>query len=471
MTDEIWRLSATQLADRIRWKAVSAREAAQAALDRLAQVNPSINAVVECRPEEVLADADAIDARIARGEDPGPLAGVPVTTKVNADQKGFATTNGLTLQKDLVATEDNPVIANLRRAGAVLLGRTNTPAFSLRWFTSNRLHGATINPRNPAITPGGSSGGAGAAVAAGIGQLAHGTDIAGSIRYPAYANGVHGLRTSLGRVPQWNPSGPDRAIGPQLMAVSGPLGRTIADLRLGLQAMAAKDARDPWWIPAPLEGPPRSKLAALCLRPDGVAIVPEVEAALQDAGRRLEAAGWTVEPTEDIPSFRQATELLMRLWLGDGFDMFARAVEQEGDPGALSVLAAFRRIAPAMEPDVVARALQARLAHARAWSLLLDRYAVVVLPVSAELPFPNDLDLEGDAGFDRVYAAQLVQTGLPLMGLPGLTVSTGLVGRTPVGVQVVAARYREDLCLLAGEAIEAGGVPPAPVDPVPARAG
>src|SRR3954469_7026453 len=132
MSEEIWRLSATQLADRIRWKAVSAREASQAALDRLERGNPAINAVVNCRPEEVLADAAAIDARLARGEDPGPLAGVPVTIKVNMDQKGFATTNGLTLQRDLIASEDNPVVANLRRAGAVLLGRTNTPAFSLR---------------------------------------------------------------------------------------------------------------------------------------------------------------------------------------------------------------------------------------------------------------------------------------------------------------------------------------------------
>ncbi len=459
---DIWRLSASQLADRIRWKAVSAREAAQSALDRLDAVNPAINAVVEHRPEEVFAQADAIDARIARGEDVGPLSGVPITIKVNADQEGYATTNGLTLQRDLIATADSPVVANLRRAGAVLLGRTNTPAFSLRWFTDNKLHGRTLNPRDRSRTPGGSSGGAAAATAAGIGHLAHGTDIAGSIRYPAYACGIHGLRPSLGRVPAWNSSGPDRTIGPQLMAVSGPIGRTIDDLRLGLEAMSEPDARDPWYLPVPLEGPPRANLAALCLRPGGMPIVPEVEAALKDAGRRLEAAGWEVELVDDVPSMRESTELNFKLWLGDSFDAFSALVEREGDQGALAVLAGFKRLVPDLPPDVVAKALQARMPITRAWSLFLDRYSVLLVPVSGELPFPQDLDL---TAFDRVLEAQLVQTGLPVMGLPGLTVSTAMAGQTTTGVQIIAARFREDLCLRAGEAIEAGGTPPSPVDP------
>jgi amidase len=459
---DLWRLSATQLADRIRWKAVSARDAAKSALDRLDAVNPAINAVVEHRPDEVLAQADAIDARIARGEDVGPLGGVPVTIKVNADQEGYATTNGLKLQRDLIAKADSPVVANLRRAGAVLLGRTNAPAFSLRWFTDNQLHGCTLNPRDPTRTPGGSSGGAAAAVAAGIGHLAHGTDIAGSIRYPAYACGIHGLRPSLGRVPAWNSSAPDRTIGPQLMAVSGPIGRTIDDLRLGLEAMSAPDARDPWYMPVPLDGPPRPRLAALCLRPGGMPIVPEVEAALKDAGRRLEAAGWTVELVDDVPSLHDSTELNCKLWLGDGFDAFHALVEREGDPGAIAVLDGFKRLVPDMPPDVVAKALQARMPITRAWSLLLDRYAVLLVPVSGELPFPQDLDL---TDFDRVLKAQLVQTGLPVMGLPGLTVSTAMAGQTTTGVQIIAARFREDLCLLAGEAIEAGGTPPSPIDP------
>src|SRR3954447_26200846 len=292
---DLWRLSAADLASLIKSKKLSAKEAAQAALARLDAVNPKINAVVDHRPDEVLAQAAAIDASIARGEDAGPLAGVPMTVKVNIDQQGFATTNGVTLQRDAVAKTNSPVIDNLRKAGAVILGRTNCPAFSYRWFTTNLIHGDTKNPRDASITPGGSSGGAGAAVAAGIGHIAHGTDIAGSIRYPAYACGVHGLRPTVGRVAAFNAALPERTIGPQISAVSGPLARSIDDLRIALAAMAQGDARDPWWVPAPLEGLAREKRAALCLRPDGLEIVPEVAAAVTDAGKRLQRAGWTVE--------------------------------------------------------------------------------------------------------------------------------------------------------------------------------
>src|ERR1700693_2487164 len=234
--EDLWRLSAADIAALIGSKKVSAKEVAQAALARLDAVNPAINAVVDHRPADVLAQAAGIDAAIARGENLGSLAGVPVTVKVNIDQQGFATTNGLKLQRDVIARTNSPVIDNWCKAGAVILGRTNCPAFSYRWFTTNLMHGDTRNPRDASITPGGSSGGAGAAVASGIGHIAHGTDIAGSIRYPAYACGVHGLRPTLGRVAAFNASLPDRTIGPQISAVSGPLARTGGDLRLALAA-------------------------------------------------------------------------------------------------------------------------------------------------------------------------------------------------------------------------------------------
>jgi len=463
---EIWRLSATELARLIRNREVSAREAAEAALARLDAVNGALNAVVAHRPDEVRAQADAIDAALARGEAIGPLGGVPVTIKVNVDQQGFATTNGVTLQRDWIAASNNPVVDNLRKAGAVLLGRTNTPAFSYRWFTSNLLHGHTKNPHDPSITPGGSSGGAASALAAGIGHIAHGTDIAGSIRYPAYACGVHGLRPTIGRVPAFNASSPERPIGPQITAVSGPLARTIADVRLGLAAMAQPDPRDPWYVPAPLEGPQVERRVALCLRPDGLVIAPEIAAALRDAAQRLQRAGWVVDELDALPPFAEAAELQTKLWLADGYEAMLAAAEREGDPGALACLRGNRDFAQGIDLAAFSKILTRRATLTREWQLFFATYAALLLPVSGELPFPDQLDLRDEDSFRRVWQAQMPQVAVPFMGLPALSVATGLIGRIPVGVQLVAGRYREDLCLAAGEAIEAGGTPPSPIDPV-----
>jgi amidase len=463
--DDLWRLPAKDLATLIASKKVSAKEAATAALARLDAVNPKINAAIDHRPEEVLKEAAAVDAAIARGEHVGALAGVPVTVKVNIDQEGFATTNGLKLQRDTIAGSNSPVIDNLRKAGAVILGRTNCPAFSYRWFTTNLIHGDTRNPRDPGVTPGGSSGGAGAAVAAGIGHIAHGTDIAGSIRYPAYACGVHGLRPTVGRVAAFNAALPERPIGPQISAVSGPLARTIADVRIALAAMSGKDFRDPWWVPAPLEGPAMPKRVAMCLNPDGLDPVAEVKAAVADAGKRLERAGWIVEEIADTPPMREPADLQTKLWLGDGYQAQLEMAEREGDPGALACLHGNRSKVASFDGPALSKALTRRATLTRQWLEFFETYAVLLIPVSGELPFPDQLDRKDEASFARVWHAQLPQIAIPFMGLPGLTVSTGLVGRIPVGVQLVSGRYREDLCLLAGEAIEAGGTPPSPVDP------
>jgi amidase len=462
---ELWRISATELAQLIRARKVSAREAAQAALHRLDAVNPRINAIVAHAPELVLEQADELDRRLARGEDPGPLAGVPVSVKINTDMAGFPTTNGTRLQKDWIAKENSPAVENLVRAGAVLLGRSNAPTFALRWFTSNGLNGATRNPRNPALTPGGSTGGGAAAVAAGIGQLAVGTDIGGSLRYPAYACGIHGLRPTLGRVPAYNASSPERAIGAQMMSSTGLIARTIEDLRVGLAAMSAADPRDPWWAAVPLEGPRVPFVAAMCLRPGGMKIAKEVEAAVLDAGRRLSDAGWTVNEIEDVPSIHDAAGVQMRLWLGDGYAGLVDAARRDGDPAAIAVVAAVRDMAESLPCDVVSHAMVLRTTVQRKWRLFFTRYPVLLLPVSGELPFPDGLDLQGQAGFQRVWDAQLPLRAPPALGLPGLAVSTSLIGSTPVGVQILADHYREDLCLLAGEEIEARGTPPSPVDP------
>jgi len=465
-TNELWRLPATVLAQLIRTRKVSAREAAQASLERLDAVNPQINAIVAHKPDLVLEQADLLDRRLARGEDPGPLAGVPVSVKINTDMAGFPTTNGTRLQKDWIAKTNSPAVENLVRAGAVLLGRSNAPTFALRWFTSNALNGATLNPRNPALTPGGSTGGGAAAVTAGIGHLAVGTDIGGSLRYPAYACGVHGLRPTLGRVPAYNASSPERAIGAQMMSSTGLVARTIEDLRVGLAAMSAPDLSDPWWADVPLEGPPAPRVAAMCLRPGGMRIAGEVETAVLDAGRRLADAGWRVEEIEDTPPFQAAADVQMRLWLGDGYSSLIDAVKRDGDPGAIAVVAGVRGMAEGLPCDVVSQALVRRTTIQREWRQFFRKYPVLLLPVSGELPFPDGLDLQGEAGFQRVWNAQLPMRAPPALGLPGLAVSTSLIGTTPVGVQILASHYREDLCLLAGKAIEARGTPPSPVDPM-----
>ena len=456
MTDPT-TLSATEMARAIRAGDLGAEEVLDATLARIAAENPHLNAIVAATEEEARTAARAIDTARAKGEDLPPLAGVPVTVKVNVDQAGHATTNGLRLQSGLIAAEDNPVVANLRRAGAVIVGRTNTPAFSLRWFTRNALHGQTLNPHDPALTPGGSSGGAGAAVAAGLGAIAHGTDIAGSIRYPAYACGVHGLRPSLGRVPAFNTTAGDRHIGGQLMAVSGPLARTIPDLALALGAMAAPDLRDPWFLPVPLEGPPVPRRVALIEAPDGMAPAPEIRAALHAAATELAAAGWEVD-TPTPPSLREGLAVQISLWMAD-MRRIEDAVLREDDPDARFIYDQFRRISPVLSADGLMDALRSRSRLVRLWRQFFEDWPVVLCPVSGAPPFPNNIDVRSAEDFDRVIEAQLPQIVPPLMGLPGLAVTTDLSGPTPMGVQFLAAPFREDLLLAAGQAV-ALEVPP-----------
>ena len=454
---ELWRLDASEIVARIASRDFSAVEVTEQSLQRQLDVNPAINAVVQPLPEQAMAAARAVDARIAAGEPAGLLAGVPVTIKVNIDQQGCANTNGIRIQQDHIAAQDSPVVANLRNAGAVIIGRTNTPAFSMRWFTRNSLHGHTLNPRNSALTPGGSSGGAAAAVAAGICAIGHGTDIAGSIRYPAYACGLHGLRTSLGRVPAVNLSLPDRHIGAQLTAVSGPITRSIEDLRLGLGAMSAASELDPWWVPAALDQGPFAKRAALCIAPDGLAVTAEVEAALRLAAQQLIDAGWEIVE-RDTPPVREAMSLQLLLWMSEYHYNGGAAVKKENDPDANFVYTQLLRSCETPTLTSLMEALQQRLRLAREWQQFLTEYPILLCPVSAEAPFPDMLDVESPESFARVLEAQMTQIALPLMGMPSLSVATA-AGRAPMGVQLVAARFREDVLLAAGAEIEARNPP------------
>ena len=455
---QIWEMTASEIAQAVRSKKLSATEVTEAHLQRIDEVNPKINAIVQEFPEEALQAAREVDEAISRGEDPGVLCGVPVTIKVIVDQKGHASTNGVRLFKDLIAKEDSPVVANIRKAGGVIVGRSNTPAFSLRWFTNNSLHGQTLNPRNRDITPGGSSGGASAAVAAGLCAMGHGTDIAGSIRYPAYACGLHGLRPTLGRIPAYNSSGPDRHIGGQLMAVSGPIARSISDLEISLAAMSEADMHDAWYMPVPLTGGDYPKRAAMTLAPDGMEIDPKVLAALIDASDKLRAAGWSVDEV-DCPPMRRAAEVNASLWMSETAFGAADLIERENDPDSRFVFAQMSGDAGEADLESVMTALQERYGLVRKWELFLQDYPLFLCPVSGELPFEQQLDVRSAEDFARVLEAQLPQRALPALGVPALSVATGEAGNLPVGVQLVASRFREDILLAAGRDIERASAP------------
>ena len=467
MTD-LWRLTGAETARRVKAGDVTARAVTEAVITRIEAVNPKINAVTTRMEEAALQAADAVDAAVAAGSDPGPLAGVPVTIKENIDQAGFATTNGLRMQKELIAEHDSPVVSNLKNAGAVIVGRTNMPAFGLRWFTRNALEGGTINPWNPRITPGGSSGGAAAATAAGIGAMGHGTDIGGSIRYPANVSALQGIRPTLGRLPTYNASGADRHIGGQLMAVSGPHCRTVEDLSISLQAMCAPDLRDPWHTPVPFDMGDYPKRAALCVRPERLATEAPVEVALRAAAARLADAGWEVVEIDGdaTPGFREPARLQAQLWLAEMRRGGGKAIEAENDPDTVYVYAEMQKLSPDPTLNDILDAMQARIGFLRRWQAFFADYPVLICPVSAELPFPDHLDT---VDFPRCIEAQLTQVGLPLMGLPGMSVFTGFadgpLGRVPVGAQLLAGRFREDILLAAAADVEARTEAPGIAEP------
>jgi amidase len=463
---ELWQLDATDLARLIRLGRVSAQEATRSCLDRLHTVNPTINAVVRVLEDEALEAAREADNQRARGDALGPLHGVPVTTKVNTDQAGCPTDNGVVAYRDLMAREDSPVVANLRRAGAIIIGRTNAPAFSMRIFSDNALHGRTLNPLDPSVAAGGSSGGAGAAVATGIGPIAQGNDIGGSVRIPAYFNGVVGLRVSLGRIPSFNPSAPGgRPIGAQLMSVQGPLTRSVRDARLALDAMAAGDPRDTRWADVALNGPPAPrpiKVALMPHNPGGTTHPAQVEAVRQ-AGRHLAEAGYVVEEITP-PDPDEVVETWHRIGSTDVLGALAPLMEQHGEPEARASMSLWLEMLPPTDMAGVLAAFIRRDVLLHRWLTFMMDYPLVVMPTLGDLAPPHNLDTtrEGQA---KVMDSLRVSLLAPLLGLPALAVPVGHHGRLRPGVQIMAARFREDLCLDAGEVIEAAEGIVTPIDP------
>ena len=457
MTNELWSWNAVDLARAIRTRDVSSREAVQSCLARAEQLNPAFNPLSEIHAEQAIKAADAADAAVRDKRDLGILHGVPVTVKANADLAGYATTNGVVAYRDVIAQESNPAVDNWLKAGAVVIGRTNVPAFSWRWFTDNDLHGRTVNPFDSARTPGGSSGGAAVAAALGIGALAHGSDQGGSIRYPAYACGVAGLRPSQGRVPAYNASQrSERPVASQMAATQGPLGRTIADLRLGLAAMSPGDSRDPWWVPAPLDlrQAGESRRVALFRGTDSYKPDPAVWVALERSAAWLEDAGYIVEDAAP-PRFDEAADLWLNVLMNEASGSMRREIERVGDGAIQRAYQSMLAHTSMLDKDGFISAMAMRTTILREWSAFFDRYPVLLMPVSLERPFLVDEDQQGEDVMGRILRAQSPLVSTAILGLPGLSVPVGLSDGVPMGVQLAAGRFREDLCLAAAEAIEA----------------
>jgi amidase len=467
---EIWELSATRVNAAIRVGAISAREAVEASLARIDVHNGELNALVEVSGEEALAAADAADAAQAGGAPLGPLHGVPLAVKANTDQAGHATTNGVVAWRDRIADRDAPHIARLRAAGAIVVGRSNTPAFSMRWCADNDLHGRTNNPWDAARTPGGSSGGAGSALASGMVSVAQGNDYGGSIRYPAHACGVTGLRPTVGIVPRaiGVSGGPDR-VSWQLMAVEGPLARTVGDLRVALAAMGGAHPRDPFSVPfSPVPGPPGGVRIGLVRDPGVVAPSPAVDAALDTAAGWLRDAGHTVQEV-DLPLLVEAYRLWYLLCIEDNRGDLPLIAELGGE-GAhrslLTQLAVARQWWPEQPALLdVLEGYERRGAVVRALHEVLEDMPVLLMPVSAEQAFAHGEDIASDADAIRLADAQWSCMAIPLLGVPAVSVPVAVSGGLPVGVQLVGGRFREELLLGVAEDIEARAEVPSPIEP------
>lgn len=290
-----------------------------------------------------------------------------------------------------------------------------------------------------------------------MGALAHGNDYGGSIRYPAYACGVVGLRPTRGRVPAFTGTvAGERPITFQLMSVQGPLARTVRDVRLGLTAMAAADARDPGWTPAPLQGPPPSRpiRVAMSVDPFGHGVHPSVADAVKAAARCLANAGYAVEEVP-LPRVSEAASLWRLLVMNDMRRGLLPGVLKHGDEAARITMLAMLQHTPESDFGTYIEGLERRTTILREWLVFLEQYPLVLLPVSMEPPFKQGLDLEGTDAMEWIMKAQAPLLSVPTLGLPAVSVPTGVAHGPPLGVQLVASRFREDICLDAAEVIEA----------------
>jgi amidase len=442
-------LGAREQARLVRTRAVSAQELLRAHLERIEAVNPALNAIVTLVPELALQAAADADRALARGDAPGPLHGLPIAIKDLEDVAGVRTTYGSPIHAEHVPEADSLLVARLRRAGAIVVGKTNTPEFGAGSQTFNPVFGATRNPHDLTRTAGGSSGGAAAAVAAHLLPLADGSDLGGSLRNPGSFCGVVGLRPTPGRVPNpengpWDPR-----------SVLGPLARSAGDAALFLQAVAGPDPRVPISLPdqperfaAALSADLRGARIAWSARLGDLPVEPAVTAALAPWRGRMEALGATVEEIEpDLRGADEAFEVLRALGFAQAF-----AELLETHPGQLKdTIVENTRTGLALTGPQVARALTLQAEQFERMRELLTRFDALALPAVQVVPFPVEIEwpTEVDGVTMGSYlewmrsCSRITMTAHPAVSVPGAVTPGGL----PVGLQLVG-RYGGELALL-----------------------
>ena len=440
----------------IRSREVSCIEVAGSVLERIAAHNGRLNAIVTDCSEEALRAAAHRDRAVARGDALGPLHGVPVTIKENVDVAGQPTTNGLPAFADLIAPDHSPVVRNLLDAGAIVVGRTNTPELSMRATTDNPLRGRTLNPWDDEASPGGSSGGASAAAAMGFGPIHHGNDIGGSLRYPAFACGVATVKPTFGRVPAFNPSASaERGLLAQLISVQGAVCREVRDVRLATRVLAGGDPRDPWWVPAPFDGPrldPPIKVAVTC-EAHGYPANPQILEGIDRAAHVLSDAGYAVERVA-TPSIMKPAQAWFDVLVSEITHFLGPVARDHGSETIRAIFDHYQRIGRPVDAAGYREAIAERTALTREWNLFLDRYPLVLCPFLLRSMYAWDYDAQGFEQVRDLFRSAIYSTGVNYLSLPAGVVPIGFADGRPAGVQIVGRRFREDLILDAMEAIE-----------------
>jgi amidase len=453
--------SARALAQAIRAKRVSSSEVVRACLERIAAVNPRLNAAVQVTAEAARAQGRAADAALARGEVWGPLHGVPVTVKDSLDTAGIISTGGTYGRRAYVPDQDATTVARLRAAGAILLAKTNTPELTLSIETDNLIYGRTNNPYDPALTPGGSSGGEAALIAAGGSPLGLGSDSGGSIRQPAHFCGIAGLKPTSGRVPRTGHILSFDVGAMESVTQIGPLARRVEDLGLALALIAGPDWRDPAIVPMPLGDPQAVALGELRVAfytDNGV--VPPTPATVGTVRAAAAALAPAVASLREDrpPEVERTTDLWMQVAVADGSAWIRRLLEQAGTTEIHPILT--KRF---LERQAISSAefgrLLTRLDIVRSRMLaFMEAYDALVCPVNAYPAMPHAAVYEQGIGwsYTRIYNL----TGWPAAVVRGGTSPEGL----PIGVQVVARPWREDVALAVAGYLETalGGWQPPP---------